>query len=101
MAVPEIVDHLRGATLRFLTLTDMWNTIVERTTTTLAPSDLGRLAQLLKAARGAPTALAPARRLRPLAPTLGLPSSRGCSSLLGRADLRECAVVVDALLVQR
>lgn len=50
MEVPEIADHLRGATLRFLTLTEMWNTIVERTTTTLAPSDLGRLAQLLKAA---------------------------------------------------
>ena len=50
MEVPAIRDQLQGATIRFLTLTQMWNTIVERTTTTLAPSDLGRLAQLLKAA---------------------------------------------------
>lgn len=48
--VPEISKQLMGAPLKFVTLTEMWNTIVDRTTTTLAPSDLGRLAQLLKAA---------------------------------------------------
>lgn len=50
MAEPRIADGLQGARLRFVTLREMWMEIVDATTTTLAPSDLGRLAQLLKAA---------------------------------------------------
>jgi hypothetical protein len=50
MAVPEIATELRGTRIRFVTLAEMWETIVSRTTTTIAPSDLGRLAQLLRAA---------------------------------------------------
>ena len=51
MDEPRIRDNLNGCPFRFLTLGHMWNTVLERTTTRPAPSDMGRLAQLLRAAR--------------------------------------------------
>lgn len=46
---PIIEDNLRGNPLRFLDLSTMWSEVVERSTTTTASSEIGRLAQLLKA----------------------------------------------------
>jgi hypothetical protein len=48
---PRITENLGGNPFRFLTLETMWRTIVEETKTTMASSEIGRLAQLLKAAR--------------------------------------------------
>jgi hypothetical protein len=45
-----IAANLAGCSVGFLTLEEMWATMLERLTTTPAPSEIGRLAQLLKAA---------------------------------------------------
>jgi hypothetical protein len=45
-----IAANMRGCDVGFLTLERMWATMLERLTTTPAPSEIGRLAQLLKAA---------------------------------------------------
>lgn len=47
---PTIAVNLAGCSIGFLTLQEMWATMLERLTTTPAPSEIGRLAQLLKAA---------------------------------------------------
>jgi hypothetical protein len=47
---PTIVANLAGSTFGVLTLEDMWSTVLEGVTTTPAASEMGRLAQLLKAA---------------------------------------------------
>lgn len=49
-ADPTILANLAGCPFKFLTLEEMWTYVLEKTTTTPAPSDMGRLAQLLKAA---------------------------------------------------
>ena len=48
---PTINQSLAGNPFSFLTLTEMWSGVIEATTTTPAASEIGRLAQLLKAAR--------------------------------------------------
>jgi len=45
-----ISQCLGGNPFRFLTLEQMWGTVLHAVTTTPAPSEMGRLAQLLKAA---------------------------------------------------
>jgi hypothetical protein len=45
-----IRHNLGGNPLRFLTLEDMWAAVLSKVTTTPASSEIGRLAQLLKAA---------------------------------------------------
>ena len=45
-----ISECLGGNPLRFLTLEQMWGAVLHAVTTTPAPSEMGRLAQLLKAA---------------------------------------------------
>lgn len=47
---PTIRECLGGNPLRFLTLQDMWGAVLSSVTTTPAASEMGRLAQLLKAA---------------------------------------------------
>jgi hypothetical protein len=47
---PTIAANLHGCSVGFLTLEQMWGSMLERLTTTPAPSEIGRLAQLLKAA---------------------------------------------------
>jgi hypothetical protein len=47
---PTISANLSGCSIGFLTLQEMWGEMLERLTTTPAPSEIGRLAQLLKAA---------------------------------------------------
>jgi hypothetical protein len=47
---PTISGNLSGCSVGFLTLQDMWAQMLARLTTTPAPSEIGRLAQLLKAA---------------------------------------------------
>lgn len=55
-----IRECLAGNPLRFLTLEDMWAYVLGAVTTTPAPSEMGRLAQLLKAAGlTAPVQIAP------------------------------------------
>jgi hypothetical protein len=48
---PTIRENLNGCMFRFLTLEEMWGKVVAEATTRPAPSEIGRLAQLLKAAR--------------------------------------------------
>ena len=48
---PVIKENLPDCEVGFLTLEKMWTEILEATTTTPASSEVGRLAQLLKAAR--------------------------------------------------
>ena len=56
---PTIRECLRGNPFRFLTLQDMWGAVLSSVTTTPAASEMGRLAQLLKAAGlTAPTPIA-------------------------------------------
>jgi hypothetical protein len=47
---PTIASHLMGCSFSFLSMRQMWSELQSKLTTTPAPSDLGRLAQLLKAA---------------------------------------------------
>jgi len=47
---PTIQSNLAGNPFRFLTLEEMWGTVLHEVTTTPAASEMGRLAQLLKAA---------------------------------------------------
>lgn len=47
---PTITANLAGCSVGFLTLKQMWATMLDELTTTPAPSEIGRLAQLLKAA---------------------------------------------------
>jgi hypothetical protein len=47
---PTISANLSGCSIGFLTLEEMWATMLAELTTTPAPSEIGRLAQLLKAA---------------------------------------------------
>jgi hypothetical protein len=47
---PQIQKNLPGCTFGFLTLEEMWGTMLTELTTTPAPSEIGRLAQLLIAA---------------------------------------------------
>lgn len=57
---PTIAANLPGCSVGFLTLEQMWATMLEELTTTPAASEIGRLAQLLKAAGlTAPTVVAP------------------------------------------
>jgi hypothetical protein len=64
---PTISSNLPGCSIGFLTLEAMWAHMLTELTTTPAPSDIGRLAQLLKAAGlTATTAVAP-----PALPTPG------------------------------
>jgi hypothetical protein len=55
-----IAANLPGCSIGFLTLEEMWAQMLAELTTTPAASDIGRLAQLLKAAGlTSPTAVAP------------------------------------------
>ena len=57
---PTIRECLGGNPFRFLTLEDMWGVVLRTVTTTPAASEMGRLAQLLKAAGlTAPTPISP------------------------------------------
>jgi hypothetical protein len=57
---PTIMANLCGCSFKFLTLETMWATMLDELTTTPAASEMGRLAQLLKAAGlTAPTVVAP------------------------------------------
>ena len=47
---PTILTNLAGSTFSVLTLEEMWSTLLREVTTTPATSEIGRLAQLLKAA---------------------------------------------------
>jgi hypothetical protein len=47
---PTIAANLSGCTVGFLPLEEMWSTMLKELTTTPASSEIGRLAQLLKAA---------------------------------------------------
>jgi hypothetical protein len=47
---PRIRENLSGCSFDFLTLEEMWATMIKELTTTPAGSEMGRLAQLLKAA---------------------------------------------------
>ena len=47
---PTIARSLAGCEFSFLTMRGMWDELQETLTTTPAPSEIGRLAQLLKAA---------------------------------------------------
>jgi hypothetical protein len=47
---PTIRTNLRGCSVGFLTLEQMWGAMLKELTTTPAASEIGRLAQLLKAA---------------------------------------------------
>ena len=47
---PTIQDNLGGNPFGFLPLETMWSEVLEKVTTTPAPSEMGRLAQILKAA---------------------------------------------------
>jgi hypothetical protein len=47
---PTITANLDGCSVGFLPLEEMWATMLAELTTTPAPSEIGRLAQLLKAA---------------------------------------------------
>lgn len=49
-ADPTISANLAGCSIGFLTLEQMWGTMLDELTTTPAASEIGRLAQLLKAA---------------------------------------------------
>lgn len=54
-AEPTFQQNLEGNPVRFLTLEMMWTQLVRDLTTTPAASEIGRLAQLLKAARLTPS----------------------------------------------
>lgn len=57
---PTIMRNLRGSSFGFLTLEQMWAAMLAELTTTPASSEMGRLAQLLKAAGlTAPSQVAP------------------------------------------
>jgi hypothetical protein len=57
---PTIKANLPGCSVGFLTLEEMWATMLDELTTTPAASEIGRLAQLLKAAGlTAPRVVAP------------------------------------------
>ena len=63
---PRIQENLGGNPLRFLPLAEMWERVVTTVTTTPASSEMGRLAQLLKAAGlTAPVPFAPPADLPP------------------------------------
>ena len=47
---PRISGNLPGCSIGFLTLEEMWRDLMDNLGTTLAPSEVGRLVQLLKAA---------------------------------------------------
>ncbi len=47
---PTIAANLNGCSFSFVTMRQMWAELHEKLTTTPAPSEIGRLAQLLKAA---------------------------------------------------
>ena len=47
---PTIAAALGGRPFRFLTLAEMWNDVLAETTKTTAPSEIGRVIQLLVAA---------------------------------------------------
>lgn len=48
---PTIEQNLEGNPVGFLTLEEMWEGLLDDLTTTPAASEIGRLAQLLNAAR--------------------------------------------------
>lgn len=65
---PTIRKNLRGNQLQFLTLETMWARVLATVTTTPAASEMGRLAQILKAAGlTAPVPVAPPVELPPSA----------------------------------
>lgn len=47
---PQVGKLVRGVSLRFLPLSEIWNHVSERVTTQVEPSALGRLSQILRAA---------------------------------------------------
>nr|QOV09114.1 hypothetical protein HULAa32G3_00034 [uncultured Actinomycetes bacterium] len=47
---PTIARNLAGCSLKFITMEEMWHSIVSTVSTTPASSEIGRLAQLMKAA---------------------------------------------------
>ncbi len=49
-ADPHIAENLPGCDVGFLTLSDIWGTLLAELTTRPAPSEVGRLVQILKAA---------------------------------------------------
>jgi hypothetical protein len=49
-ADPTIAQHLKGCDFTFLTMREMWSELQDKLKKTPAPSEIGRLAQLLKAA---------------------------------------------------
>ncbi len=67
---PTIRRCLGGNPLRFLTLEEMWGGVLGKVTTTPASSEMGRLAQLLKAAG----LTAPVRIAAPSGPQPGTPA---------------------------
>lgn len=64
---PTIRANLPGCSFGFLTLEEMWATVLDELTTTPAASEMGRLAQLLKAAG----LTAPAEVAEPSVPARG------------------------------
>lgn len=50
MQDPTIASNLQGCELSFLTMKEMWRNLQDSVTTTVSGSEIGRLAQLLKAA---------------------------------------------------
>lgn len=63
---PTIKANLAGCSFGFLTLEEVWRTVLSELTTTPAASEMGRLAQVLKAAGlTAPTTVAPPSPPRP------------------------------------
>jgi hypothetical protein len=70
-ADPTIAANLAGNPLRFLPLETMWSEVLAAVTTTPAASEIGRLAQLLKAAG----LTAPQPVVAPAGPTPGTPAA--------------------------
>jgi hypothetical protein len=64
---PNIRRNLRGNPFQFLTLQTMWSKVLAQVTSTPASSEMGRLAQILKAAG----LTAPQAVVTPAGPTLG------------------------------
>lgn len=70
---PTIASNLSGCSVGFLPLEDMWATMLAELTTTPASSEIGRLAQLLKAAG----LTAPEVVARPAGPAPGSAAAEG------------------------
>jgi hypothetical protein len=74
---PTIKANLSGCSVGFLTLEEMWATMLDELTTTPASSEIGRLAQLLKAAGlTAPKVVAPPSGAAPGSPAAAIESAQ-------------------------